>query len=733
MNVLIVGGYSVFVSQLIEKFNKEGWEVYLLSGNKNPSRRHPYVFEQYDFRYDTDSIKEILDSASPDLVVFTGAYDSNLSSGKTRRESMYYMSSLVNVLMACQMLHVPRFVYISSHEVYEESYTEPITEEQPASPVSTKGMLVAQGENLVIRYGETTDMDTIVLRLDHMYWMPKNRKEVGEIHAKLCLYALRDRKIPASEKHIFSSVYISDAVFAVYEVSGRPEHQHRIYQITTGEEENEIRVAQIIQAVSARSVTIRDNTVGLTRKNIMSGQRLREEFGLGTRFSYEERVRSIMEYMDRNRNDFLRREEREGSWLQRMFRRFEKVIFALIPFIENLVVFLFVFMLNNRTADSDYFRRVDVFLLYVVLFAVFYGKRQAIVAAFLSTAGFIFRQAYFRTAIEVLVDYNIYIWMAQLFIVGMAVGHLRDSLKIITDDKDEEIAFLTGQLDDIYDINSSNLKVKNILEDHIVSYDDSLGVLQNMTESLEHLNPGEAMYQAAEVLSKVIGTDDVAIYKVSNRDYCRLLVGTTDQARQLGKSLKYSDRKELDECLEKREVFVNRDLSKEMPVMAYGLRHGDDLEYIIMVWNLPYEKMSLHQMNLLKVVGYMIQNAITRADTYLDAVRDKRYLGDTNILNTEAFEKVVKTSTEIRRRDYAESVLLWVQSAGDAETLQKDENELQRYNNILSKNVRETDSFGVGKDGHIYVLLANSNAEEADIVIRRFASQGVVCSLKESM
>ena len=167
--------------------------------------------------------------------------------------------------------------------------------------------------------------------------------------------------------------------------------------------------------------------------------------------------------------------------------------------------------------------------------------------------------------------------------------------------------------------------------------------------------------------------------------------------------------------------------------MAYGLRHGDDLEYIIMVWNLPYEKMSLHQMNLLKVVGYMIQNAITRADTYLDAVRDKRYLGDTNILNTEAFEKVVKTSTEIRRRDYAESVLLWVQSAGDAETLQKDENELQRYNNILSKNVRETDSFGVGKDGHIYVLLANSNAEEADIVIRRFASQGVVCSLKESM
>lgn len=146
-------------------------------------------------------------------------------------------------------------------------------------------------------------------------------------------------------------------------------------------------------------------------------------------------------------------------------------------------------------------------------------------------------------------DYNIYIWMAQLFIVGMAVGHLRDSIKIITDDKDEEIAFLSGQLDDIYDINSSNLKVKNILEDHIVSYDDSLGTLETLASSLERLNPGEALFQAAEVLSKVMETDAVAIYKVSNADYCRLLVATTDDARQLGKSLKYSEQQDLAESL----------------------------------------------------------------------------------------------------------------------------------------------------------------------------------------
>ncbi len=733
MNVLIVGGYNVFVSQLIEKFNKEGWEVYLMTGSKNPTRRHPYVFEQYDFRYDTDSIKEIMDSASPDLVVFTGAYDENLNSGKTRRESMYYMSSLINILMASQMLRIPRFVYISSHEVHEESFSGLITEEMKASPVSTKGMLVAQGEDLVVRYGETTPMDTLVLRLDHMYWIPKNRNEVGEIHGEMCLRALRDRKVPASEKHIFSAVYISDAIFAVYEIATRQEHQHRIYQITTSEEENEIQAARVIQEASERSVTIQDNTVGLTRRNVMSSLRVRKEFGISARFHYEDRVRRMMEYMDKNRNDFLSREEREGSWLQRMFRRFEKTIFALIPFAENFAVFAAVFLINNRTADSAYFRRVDIFLLYVVLFAVFYGKRQAIVAAFFSSIGFIFRQSYYRTAIEVLVDYNIYIWMAQLFIVGMAVGHLRDMIRIITDDKDEEIAFLSGQLDDIYDINSSNLKVKNILEDHIISYDDSLGVLQNLTEGLERLSPGETLYHAADVLCRVLGTDGVSIYKISNSDYCRLLAATNAAARQLGKSLKYSANRDLMESIERNEVYVNRSLEEGMPSMAYGLRHGETLEYILLVWELPFEKISLHQMNLLKVVGYMIQNAITRAAGYLDAVGDRRYLPETSILNAEAFAKERETSMEISKRDYADNALIRVESAGKADSLMENEQELLRYNALLLKNLRETDRFGVGEDGYLYILLSNSNAQEADIVIRRFAAQGVVCSLKASV
>ena len=39
-----------------------------------------------------------------------------------------------------------------------------------------------------------------------------------------------------------------------------------------------------------------------------------------------------------------------------------------------------------------------------------------------------FRQMYHRTGFEVALDYNTYVWIAQLMILGLSVGYLRDQL-----------------------------------------------------------------------------------------------------------------------------------------------------------------------------------------------------------------------------------------------------------------------------------------------------------------
>lgn len=735
MKVLIVGKYGFFVSRLIEKYNKEGWEVYLLTGDAHSHSRYAHVFEVYNFKYDTDSIKSIIESASPNLVIFTGAYDETFTKKSTRKESIYYLSGLINILMASQLKEVPLFVYISSHEVFGESYVVNIDETMEMTPITNRGILIAQGEHLVERYGETTKLNTLILRVDHMYGIPKNKEEICEVHTQLCLEAIRDKKVSASAKNIFSSVYISDVIYAIYKISTEKERQHRVYQITSGEEENEIELAKIIQESYKEKIIIKDNTVGVTQRNVMSGKRVEEEFGIKTKFSYKERMEAILEYMNRYQKKFLSSDERTGGLIRKVWKKFRKTFWKLVPFLENGLVFIVVFMVNNRTADSQFFQKIDIFLLYVVLFGMFYGKKQAILSALLSIGGYIFRQQYYRMGLDILIDYNTYVWIAQLFIVGMAVGHLKDSIKVIEDDKNEEIQYLTEQLDDIYDINNSNLKVKNVLEDHIRDYDNSLGMIANIGEKLGKFQRGNIMIQAAETLAELLDTKDVAIYKVSNRDYSRLLISTSEKAKKFGKSLKYSDLKEMDETLQRGEVYVNRTLQENMPIMADGLYEENELKYIIFVWNLSFEKISLHEINLLQVVGYTIQNALQREDMYQEAIREKRYIENTNILNVEEFERMLETEQMARKKAYVEFSVLQIekQIVKEGETLQGNTERLLSIEHKLLKNLRDTDYVGLGRDGYLYVLLSNSNAKETQVVMQRLHDRGIECRMKEGI
>ena len=732
MKILIAGQYSAFVDQLISKFNKENWDVFYLTGTEKYHVRYRGVFEQYNFRFDSDSIKNIIDSASPDVVLFAGAYDESVYEQSGRKESMYFMSGLVNLLMASRMMGVPRFVYISSNEVFGNSYLSDIDEQTEPSPASNNGIIIAQGEKLVRNYGETSRMDTVILRVDNLYWIPGKRSDVRELHARMCLSALAKKEIPASAKKIFSSTYISDAVFSIYEIVKAENHKQVIYHITSGEEEVETEVAKLIKE-NADFAIIKDNTVGLTKRIVLSGKLAQEEFGLSIKYSYTTQVPAILDYMKKHERLFLKDEEREHGFWSALWHRLKKAIRILAPYIENFIVFILVFMLNNRTAGSQYFQRLDIFLLYVVLFAVFYGKKQAVISAVLSVGAYVFRQQYDRSGVDILIDINTYIWIAQFFIVGMSVGHLRDSLNMLSEDKDEQIGYLNDSLEDMSDINRSNLRVKNILEDHILDYDNTLGTLSGIVDRLENFGSEDTLIRATEVLQDLMGTKDVAIYRTSNADYARLMISATEQAGVFGKSMKYSSKTSMLEAFSRNEVYINRSLDPDMPILAAGLYEEGSLKYIIMVWNLAFEKISLHEIDMFKVVCHMIQNAIRRHDVYNDAVRSKRYIEGTSILNPDEFERLIEIGSKANSKDYLGFSLIQitghVSGAGRGADARREE--LVELERRLLPSIRDTDYLGLGRDGRVYVLLYNSNAIESQTVVDRFRNKGVECRLKE--
>ena len=64
MNILLIGGPSSFINNIIIKLNKEGHRIYLLTGNKFKQVPYQKVFESYNFSYDSQCLNEIFESIS---------------------------------------------------------------------------------------------------------------------------------------------------------------------------------------------------------------------------------------------------------------------------------------------------------------------------------------------------------------------------------------------------------------------------------------------------------------------------------------------------------------------------------------------------------------------------------------------------------------------------------------------------------------------------------------------
>ena len=101
---------------------------------------------------------------------------------------------------------------------------------------------------------------------------------------------------------------------------------------------------------------------------------------------------------------------------------------------------------------------------------------------------------YNQSGIAVVTDYNTYVWIAEIFILGLVVGYMRDQLVFMKEEKDQEIDFLSERVTDITDINDSNLRVKKGLITQVVNYDYSLGMVYDLIEQLEADHPDQMMY-----------------------------------------------------------------------------------------------------------------------------------------------------------------------------------------------------------------------------------------------
>ena len=430
MNILLVGGSCSLINSMILKLRKEGHRIFLLTGDKYRHNKYERVFEKYEFSYDCENLNDILESVNADVTILMGAFDTNYRWDGEERETVLFISHLVNILVAYSVKNKKRLIFLSSDEIYNGNYTEDIKEEEPFSGVGIRADALSQAEDICDNFRINRSLDIITLRLDHLYNIPKERKDVNNICADMCLNCMCDGHIKAKTDHTFSLLYENDAVEYIYQFIKTSNHKYSLYNLSSNDVVSEVKLAAMIQ----KAMEIESNIVAFSDSNgrcVLSGNRFEREFGVHAFGNLEKNIKDMVSYMKKHESVFLKGDDLKLSWWKMFYEKWKWLIRTLFPFFENLVCFVPFFMMNNRTVGSEYFANLDPFLLYVLLFAIVYGQQQATFSAILAVAGYMFRQMYTRNSFEVLIDYNTYVWIAQLFILGLVVGYMRDQIRIM--------------------------------------------------------------------------------------------------------------------------------------------------------------------------------------------------------------------------------------------------------------------------------------------------------------
>lgn len=723
MNVLLIGGSGSFINNLIVKMNKEGHRVYLLTGNRYDNQPYQKVFEKYNFNYDSTCLNEIFESIHPDLTIFMGAYDTNFNWQSEEEEAVKYSARMMNILMAYVMAGSGRFIYLSSDEVFCGDYGSDVTEETPSSPSGFRSMVLAQAEEMCESYRRSCEKDIMVLRLDHLFVIPDSAVDATDICSKMVIEALYHYTITVDKYHKFSLLYASDAIEYLYRIGTCEEHKYALYHISSGMEMTEQKLAETIQRNLGYNVEIIPSGTN-EKRCVLSGSRYEEEFGGGFLCEPEKVIKRHVDHMKRYRRTFLYGEEKQKTLSEKILDRAGWFLKIMIPFLENLVCFFLFFFLNNWAGNSRYFSKMDFYLIYVLIFAIIYGQQQATLAATFSVAGFVIRQTAERSGFDVMIDSNTYVWIAQLFIIGLAVGYMRDYITKLKREHQTEREYLALQLRDIKDINDSNVRVKDALEMQVVNQSDSVGKIYSITSTLDQYSQEEVLFYAAETIAQLMKSDDVAIYTVSNDVFARLFSATSQKARLLGNSIRYRELGELYQALSEHKVFINRRLTDNYPLMANAIYDEQGtMQIIIMIWTMPWESMTLGQANQLVVISALIHTAVVRANRYLAALEEERYVDGSRMLDEEAFAALCDAYIGAEKRGLTDCMILKVLCAADAD--------LKAISDQIVGKLRSHDYVGRLKDGSLGVLLSNTNRQDAEVVLQRIQEIGFSCTIVE--
>lgn len=198
-NILITGGAGFIGSELSRQAVAAGARVTVVDNLVNGKRENladiagDLDFQQVDIR-DVEAVRGLMQGA--DIVYHLACLGVRHSLHSPRENHDVNATATLDLLGAARDLGVPRFVYVSSSEVYGTARWAPMTEEHPTYPMTVYGGGKLAGECYARAYWESYDYPAVVIRPFNAFG-PRSHHEgdSGEVIPKFVLRAMAGKPL----------------------------------------------------------------------------------------------------------------------------------------------------------------------------------------------------------------------------------------------------------------------------------------------------------------------------------------------------------------------------------------------------------------------------------------------------------------------------------------------------------------------------------------------------------
>ncbi|MBM7649087.1 nucleoside-diphosphate-sugar epimerase [Bacillus ectoiniformans] len=717
MKILVTGGYGFIGSFIAERFFKENHSIYIID-NLSSGKKENIYFNHRSFigNIEDDTCEAFFRTHSFDVVIHCAAQTYVQQSIENPvLDSETNILGLINMLNLSRKYGVKKFVFCSSAAIYGDTNSLPIAEDTPAHPISPYGLNKLVGEMYCRKWEELYGLSSLIFRFSNVYGPKQHVSKESGVIAKFTACLLKDNPlvIYGDGNQTRDFIYVGDIADAIYrsvvsDLSGT-------YNLSSN---TEISVNQLITELRVfrpvSQTVYADQPHGDITRSRLDNTKIKTKLDWVPKFSLHEGLEKVIHYYEQ--------EESQESASDTEVKSVSKSLWKhpLFSLLENAVLFILFYAVSSfLTPIVD---TVDVWLIYILLAALLFGKTQSVVASILALSVHMYDMTLSgRDWMSLFIDNSLLATFTIYLLVGLIISYVVDRRKIeLQFTKDELVssqskyAFLTKVYDD-------TLQVKNQLQEQILRTEDGIGKIYFATRELDSLEPEALFSGAIKVLEQTLKAKRFSIYLVDSYGYMRLAAKSNDASFQPASSLKVQEGSMIENCIASQSIKYNTSLQPNEPIFVSPIIQNQQTIALIACYDAEFEQLTLSYQNLIDVVSRLITASLSRAHDYIEEINTKRYIKDTNALTSFYFLRMLEQKRKAMRELHIPYVRLHVLTEDITTEL------LQAIGNTLRTN----DYFGYDENGALSILLSNVQQEDAKLVIERLRVKSIIAVLDE--